>query len=175
MPSPETGAGQPAPVPTKPKAATPVTDVRTWAAIVIALVVIVGFGLMVWYLVNSANSSTDIGWQRLTFVFSGVQAIVFTAVGWLFGREVSKKQAETAQAHADSANEAEKAALTSAADLEARGNAAKAAIAARQARYNAAAEARTRGPAGEAEAGSASSPADDFDELATFMNALFPN
>ena len=39
------------------------------------------------------------------FVFSSVEAIVFTAVGWIFGLEVHRAQAESAQKDADDAKE----------------------------------------------------------------------
>jgi hypothetical protein len=131
----------------------PGADFKTWAAILVAVIAIAGFALTVWYLLASAHSSTDSSWQRLTYVFSGVQTVVFTAVGWLFGREVNRRQADTAQQRADTASEAEKAALAKAADMEARGKAAKAALAARKQR------------------GGASG---DIDELVAFMNSLFP-
>jgi hypothetical protein len=151
-----------------PKPATSQTDVRTLVAVLVVLLAVIGFGLIVWYLVKSSSSSSEPHWQRLTYVYTGVQTVVFTAVGWLFGREVNRKHAETAQAQADSATAAEKAALVKAADLDARGRAAKAAVAARQTRVNALAEVRTRGLEEEAPETS------DIDELATFMDSLFP-
>ena len=146
-------------------------DLRTWTAVLVAVIAIVGFGLTVWYLLTTAHSSTESTWQRLTYVFTGVQTVVFTAVGWVFGREVNRRQAETAQQRADEATEAEKDAVARVADLDARGRAAKAAVAARQATYTDTAKVRARGFAGT----SAGAAAGDIDELASFMNALFPD
>jgi hypothetical protein len=38
-------------------------------------------------------------------VYSGFEALVFAAVGWLFGREVNRERAEKAEAEADTARE----------------------------------------------------------------------
>jgi hypothetical protein len=154
-----------------PKAKKPSFDLKMWAAVLVAVLAVAGFALTVWYLLKSAHSSTDAGWQRLAYVFSGVQTVVFTAVGWLFGREVNRRQAETAQERADAAGRAEKSALAKVADLHARGRAAKAAVASRQATYGDTAKVLLRGFT-DGTAGAASS---DMDELASFMNALFPD
>jgi hypothetical protein len=44
-------------------------------------------------------------WKNRAFVFSSVEAIVFTAVGWLFGREVHRESAETARKDAEEAQD----------------------------------------------------------------------
>lgn len=47
-------------------------------------------------------------WGRYTYLLGGLEAIVFTAVGWLFGREVNRKQAEQAETATKEAAEAKK-------------------------------------------------------------------
>jgi hypothetical protein len=42
-------------------------------------------------------------WSRAVYVFSGVQAIACAAAGFLFGREVHRGRAETAERHAQAA------------------------------------------------------------------------
>jgi hypothetical protein len=142
-------------------------DVRTMAAILVAFLAIVGFAATVWYLLGSAHTTTDGSWQRLTYVFSGVQTVVFTAVGWLFGREVNRK----AQERADAASAGEKAALARAADLDARAKAVKAAIAARRATYSDSAKFAMRGLTDE----TVSAASSDLDELDAIMHTLFPD
>ena len=44
-------------------------------------------------------------WERRVYIFSGVEAIVFTAVGWIFGREVHRATAQQAQENAEQAKE----------------------------------------------------------------------
>jgi hypothetical protein len=43
---------------------------------------------------------TEIVWSRYVYLFGGFEAVVFTAVGWLFGREVHRAAVETATKHA---------------------------------------------------------------------------
>jgi cytochrome bd-type quinol oxidase subunit 1 len=47
-------------------------------------------------------------WGRYTYLLGGLEAIVFTAVGWLFGREVNRKQAEQAEKATEEAAQAKK-------------------------------------------------------------------
>lgn len=39
----------------------------------------------------------DKEWVKLTYIFSSVEAIVFTAVGFVFGKEVSRSRAISAE------------------------------------------------------------------------------
>ncbi|MFC0313658.1 hypothetical protein ACFQNE_02655 [Gordonia phosphorivorans] len=59
-----------------------------WFACALLLVYVV-FGAL---LLNWADNEgiTEEKWSRYVYVFGGLQAIVFTAVGWVFGREVSR-------------------------------------------------------------------------------------
>ena len=41
---------------------------------------------------------TEIIWSRRTYLLAGAEAIVFVAAGWLFGKEVHRKEAEKATA-----------------------------------------------------------------------------
>ena len=47
-------------------------------------------------LINKAAVTSALTWAHLTYVFGSVEAIVFTAVGWLFGREVHREAAAQA-------------------------------------------------------------------------------
>jgi len=47
----------------------------------------------------------DIVWQRRVYLFGAVEAIVFTAVGWLFGREVHRGEARVARAEAEASRQ----------------------------------------------------------------------
>lgn len=48
---------------------------------------------------------TDAAWSRRMLLFSGVEAMVFAAVGWLFGKEVNRGAAEAAERANNQANE----------------------------------------------------------------------
>lgn len=55
------------------------------AAVIVTAVYVV-FVAILWSQVG--NSETD--WGRKLLLFSGVQAVAFSGVGWLFGKEVNK-------------------------------------------------------------------------------------
>lgn len=73
----------------------------------VAAVLIVGFVVLTVFMLSWADTS-DAVWKNRVYVFSSVEAIVFTAVGWIFGREVHRAQAESAQKDADDAKESAK-------------------------------------------------------------------
>ncbi|MGS0524860.1 hypothetical protein ACU8V7_06330 [Zobellia nedashkovskayae] len=62
----------------------------------IALAVLIAYGIFIYFLIGKVDSG-DPSWSRLIYLFSGVEAIVFAAVGFLFGKEVNRKRAEKAE------------------------------------------------------------------------------
>ncbi len=68
----------------------------------VAAALIVAFAVLTVFMLSWANVS-DAVWKNRVFVFSSVEAIVFTAVGWVFGREVNRAQVEAARKDADDA------------------------------------------------------------------------
>jgi hypothetical protein len=54
------------------------------------------------FLLSEVGVSQE-SWQREVYLLSGVEAVVFAAVGWLFGKEVHREQAEKAEANAQAA------------------------------------------------------------------------
>ncbi|GIM92004.1 hypothetical protein Ato02nite_037970 [Paractinoplanes toevensis] len=74
---------------------------------------LIGFAALVVTMIWIADGD-DAVWQRRVFVFGAVEALVFTAVGWLFGREVHRSAAQSAQSAADTANQAADQARTEA-------------------------------------------------------------
>lgn len=63
------------------------------------------FAVAVIYMLVAAHDNDADVWQRRVYVFAGAQAIVFTAVGWLFGREVNSEALKAANAYADEAKD----------------------------------------------------------------------
>lgn len=103
-------------------------------------------------------------------LFGGVEVIVFAAIGWVFGREVHRAQAESATARADTAAEQAIESSKQAAEQEATGIALAQAIEAK-----AAAQPRKVEPYGRlggAEATTATQ--EDFNELAELARRLYP-
>jgi hypothetical protein len=74
---------------------------------VVAVALIVGFVALTVFMMVSADVS-DGTWKNRLFVFSSVEAVVFTAVGWIFGREVHRAQAESAREDAETAKKDER-------------------------------------------------------------------
>lgn len=74
----------------------------TWQ-FTVAVVLLVAFGALVVLMLMVANAPDETVWQRRVYLFGAMEAIVFTAVGWLFGREVHRSAAETAKQDATEA------------------------------------------------------------------------
>jgi hypothetical protein len=66
---------------------------------IVAIVLILAYLVVLFILFRGADDegASETVWGRYTFLLGGLEAIVFTAVGWLFGREVNRKQAEQAE------------------------------------------------------------------------------
>ena len=76
----------------------------TKAQLIIASALLIGFGAVVVLMLAWAET-----WEQRVYVFGAVEAIVFTAVGWVFGREVHRQSAETAKEDAAEAKQDAKA------------------------------------------------------------------
>lgn len=146
-----------------------VARLRGVAAVVVAVLVVIGFGIFLTFLVINVNSSEQ-SWTRYVYLFGAAEALLFTAFGWLFGREVNRHAVKSAEARADNATGRAEVASTVAADQKARGEALRAGIEARATRATPPGAVEERGVGGEA-----GGPAQgDLNELATFARALFP-
>jgi hypothetical protein len=85
-------------------------DTQRWnRQYLVAILLLGSFAVLVAVMVWLATGS-DTVWQRRVYVFGAVQAIVFTAVGWLFGREGTAAARDDAQAARDEATAAREAA-----------------------------------------------------------------
>ena len=71
----------------------------------------------------TSPSVTEVEWGRNVFLYGGLEALAFAAAGFLFGREVNRQRAETAERRADSAQRSADAARNSAAISAANGRA----------------------------------------------------
>lgn len=69
------------------------------AALVAALVVLLAFSLLVWYLISQVGVP-ETPWTRLAWIFSSVEAIAFGAAGALFGSSIQRQRAEKAESEA---------------------------------------------------------------------------
>jgi hypothetical protein len=65
--------------------------------------VIVIFTGLSFYLIRAAATTDDPGWTRMLYIYGGLEAIVFAAAGYIFGREVHRERAEVAEDMAQNA------------------------------------------------------------------------
>jgi lysylphosphatidylglycerol synthetase-like protein (DUF2156 family) len=65
-------------------------------ALLVTVFVIAGSALLIGFMLLDVDAA-DETWKRYTFLLTGVEAIVFAAVGWLFGKEVHREQAAKAE------------------------------------------------------------------------------
>lgn len=153
---------------------------RNELAGVVTIGALAGFVAFVVYLLVEISAG-ETNWARRTYLFSAVEAITFAGVGWLFGKEVHRERAETAEKKAGAEEaKAEKAATVAAAKSEEavkyqeRGLSLKSAIrAAQQGHQQLAPHLRQNlGAAGDSLASTAGT---QLDQLAAQADQLFPD
>jgi hypothetical protein len=101
----------------------------------VTVAVVAAFLAVVAYLLLWKTGGNETGWMRRVYLLNGIEAIAFAAVGWLFGREVHRAAAETAEKRAgqaekraDTASEKAAAEQVSAAEHRVRGEALRDAV-----------------------------------------------
>ncbi len=91
-------------------------NTKSWTGYVpyiVAIMVLIAYGFFISFLIGKVGAK-DPDWSRLIYLFSGVEAIVFTAAGFLFGREVNRRRAENAEAEKEQVNKQKEEAQTQA-------------------------------------------------------------
>ena len=91
-----------------------------WFIFGLAILVLIGYAYFLIFMVGKTDlgKGEELQWSRLVFLFSGVEAIVFAAVGFVFGREVHRSKAEAADERAESAEKKSQEAQKKASELE---------------------------------------------------------
>ncbi len=87
---------------------------------IVTVALLVAFAVLMGFLLSNVGVSQS-SWERYVYLLSGVEAIVFAAVGWLFGKEVHREQAQQAEAKVEQANAGHVAAASEAAAERERG------------------------------------------------------
>lgn len=72
---------------------------------VIAVFVLVAFTAFCVFLILNAGTDTASEWERWIYVFGAAEAIAFAGLGWVFGREINRERAESAEGSAEEANQ----------------------------------------------------------------------
>jgi len=71
-------------------------DTKNRAAILVGAFVLVVFIGFTFYLAGNIAVAPD-QWERLVYVFGGVEGLAFAAAGYFFGKEVHREQATLAE------------------------------------------------------------------------------
>ena len=121
----------------------------------VAIVILIGFALLLYHMYQIAPTKEEALWNRSLALFGSVEAIAFTAAGYLFGKEVHREQAQTAERRANEKTAEAVEAKVAAAEAQAKGLSLRRAIEAKQPLT----ESLANGP---------------LNELATLAQSLFP-
>jgi hypothetical protein len=138
---------------------------------VVAIAILAGFALLLYHMYQVAPTREETLWNRSLVLFGSVEAIAFTAAGYLFGKEVHREQAQKAEQRADEKTAEAGAARAAAAEAKAKGESLKKAIEAKQpslSRGTMDESLQPRPGGGEPAADAA------LNELATLAQSLFP-
>lgn len=93
---------------------------RSPVVVGIACAILIGYGSAALFLFLNVTVPSET-WTRYTFLFGGIEAVAFAAVGYLFGKEVHRQQAEKAEKRAQDAQTEVVAANSRAVDAERKG------------------------------------------------------
>jgi hypothetical protein len=92
--------------------------------LLVAIVVLWYFGTTLKRMFGLTGSAIgEIEWGRNAFLYGGIEALAYAAAGFLFGREVNRQRAESAEANADKAQQIAQVSQNAAAVGLANGNA----------------------------------------------------
>ena len=109
--------------------ASSAAKVATWLPSVAAAVILVFFAVILRDMFEHATSATtDAQWQRLLFLFNGLESLAFAAAGVLLGERVQRSRAQAAESRAERAEGKADEAQQEAAEATANGKAIKKAI-----------------------------------------------
>jgi hypothetical protein len=84
-------------------------------ALIVTVFVIIAAAALITFMILDVDAA-DETWKRYAYVLTGVESIVFAAVGWLFGKEIHREQAETAENKRGEAEQAARQATERAAE-----------------------------------------------------------
>jgi hypothetical protein len=75
---------------------------KNWSALTVAVAAVAVFGVATVYMFRHTDSQN---WERLVYLFGAVEALAFSAAGFLWGREVHREAATSAKDEAKKAND----------------------------------------------------------------------
>jgi hypothetical protein len=138
---------------------------------IISIAILSGFALLLYHMYQLAPTQEEALWNRSMTLFGSVEAIAFTAAGYLFGKEVHREQAQKAEQRAEQRTTEAAAAKAAAAEANAKGQSLRHAIEAKQpVTPGTPIDESVRGQTGEMDARAHG----HLSELATLAQSLFP-
>jgi hypothetical protein len=139
--------------------------------IVVAVTILIAFAVLLYHMYQIAPTQEEALWNRSMALFGSVEAIAFTAAGYLFGKEVHREQAQRAEQRAHDKTAEAHEANAAAAEAKAKGESLRKAIEAKRA-------ATARGTMNESPRGQTGGTetlaTSDLQELAVLAQSLFP-
>jgi len=72
-----------------------------------AILIFLAYLIFIAYMLHESKT-TELAWTRMLYIFSGLEAIVFAALGYVFGKDIHRIRAEKAEERAEDAKRAEK-------------------------------------------------------------------
>lgn len=137
---------------------------------ILAVLILIGFTFVFYKMYVLAETEEAQWWERRMALYGTVEALAFTAAGYLFGKEVHREQAAKAERRADQKTAEVEAAKTQAAAANAKGHSLRHLIETK--RQSAASGAEYESANGQR--GGESVPRGHVAEIAEFAERLFP-
>lgn len=75
---------------------TLIEKLRAYIPWIFSGIILLGYALFIAFMADKTETSNE-EWVKLTYIFGSVEAIVFTAVGFIFGNEVNRSRAIKAE------------------------------------------------------------------------------
>lgn len=97
-----------------------IPTIAWWFIFGLAILILGAYAYFIVFMIGKTNlgEGEELQWSRLVFLFSGVEAIVFAAAGFVFGREVHRSKAEAADNRAENAEQKNQEAQTKVSEME---------------------------------------------------------
>jgi primase-polymerase (primpol)-like protein len=80
-------------------------NTREMITVCVAVIIVGCLGWFIYYMTGKAGVEDTTTWDRLVYLLTAVEAIAFTAIGFLFGEQVNKRAIDHAE---ENVNEAKK-------------------------------------------------------------------
>lgn len=81
---------------------TLIEKLRAYIPWIISGIILLGYAFFISFMTEKTKTSNE-EWVKLTYIFGSVEAIVFAAVGFIFGNEVNRSRVITAEKNEEKA------------------------------------------------------------------------